>query len=520
MRLVQRLVLAFLLTAILLVVGLALLAASLQALNRDQKAVTGPLFEASRAGYRYYVAMLDQETGLRGFIIDGQESSLQPYLDGQADQQAEAASLHDQLDKYPSLAAPLAAMEQAAARWSQEFAEPLLAQLRAGGDGSLTAEQQELGRGLFDDVRERREEFGDEIVATRADAVQRVDRARERVTWLFIAAVVLLVAAAGLLAWALRSWVLRPLRDLSREVDEVASGDIRHPITLGGPPDLVEVAEDVEVMRQRLVAEFEAAEAAAQAVEVQRAQLQVQADELLRSNAELEQFAYVASHDLQEPLRKIASFTDLLQRRYGGQLDERADQYIAFASDGARRMQRLINDLLGFSRVGRTTGEFTDVSLDACLATAWGNLQVAAEDADATLTQDPLPEVRGDGGLLTQALQNLLSNALKFRRPDVPLKVHVGCNVHDGLVDLSVSDNGIGIPPEYAEKVFVIFQRLHRREDYEGTGIGLALVKKIVEFHHGTVSIDSAPGEGTTFLLSIPLADVPATPVSGIDPLE
>ena len=284
----------------------------------------------------------------------------------------------------------------------------MLAQLRAGGDGTLTPEQQEMGRALFDDVRDRREEFGDEIVATRADAVARVDRARERVTWLFVVAVVLLVAAAGLLAWALRSWVLRPLRDLSREVDEVASGDIRHPITLDGPPDLVEVADDVEVMRQRLVAEFEAAEAAARAVELQRAQLQVQAEELLRSNAELEQFAYVASHDLQEPLRKVASFCQLLQRRYAGQLDERADQYIAFAVDGAQRMQRLINDLLGVlaGRADDQRRSPTSTSTQLLARRASGNLDASRDETGRDDHLGPTcPTVRGREPLLDHALR-------------------------------------------------------------------------------------------------------------------
>ena len=201
-----------------------------------------------------------------------------------------------------------------------------------------------------------------------------------------------------------------------------------------------------------------------------------QAEELRRSNRDLEQFAYVASHDLQEPLRKIASFTQLLQKRYGGQMDERADQYIAFAVDGAKRMQRLIQDLLGLlpRRAAWAARSATSTSA-AALADALDNLSEAVAESGAVVTHDELPVVRGEHPLLVQLFQNLVGNAIKFRDPDRGRRrVHLSARRVADSWELECRDNGIGIDPQYAERVFVIFQRLHAKDVYEGTGIGLA----------------------------------------------
>jgi light-regulated signal transduction histidine kinase (bacteriophytochrome) len=225
--------------------------------------------------------------------------------------------------------------------------------------------------------------------------------------------------------------------------------------------------------------------------------------DLQRSNAELEQFAYVASHDLQEPLRKVASFCQLLQRRYGGQLDERADQYIEYAVDGAKRMQVLINDLLAFSRVGRSAASAVPVALDEALAQARANLATAIAESGAVIEAGPLPVVLGEPALLTAVFQNLLSNALKFHGAAAP---HVVVTVRrDGdQWEFSVSDNGIGIDAEYAERVFVIFQRLHDKSAYSGTGIGLAMSRKIIEFYGGRIWLDTAHSGGSRFLFTLP----------------
>lgn len=232
--------------------------------------------------------------------------------------------------------------------------------------------------------------------------------------------------------------------------------------------------------------------------------LKARTEELNRSNKELEQFAYVASHDLQEPLRMVASYTQLLARRYKGKLDQDADEFIAFAVDGATRMQGLINDLLKFSRVGTRGKPFAAVAGDKVLLDAMANLEMAINDSGAMIDHDPLPALVGDATQLTQLFQNLIGNGIKFRQAGQTPHIHVGARRLDKAWELSVRDNGIGISPEYFERIFVIFQRLHAKEEYPGTGIGLALCKKIVERHGGRIWVESRPGEGATFLFTIP----------------
>ena len=228
-------------------------------------------------------------------------------------------------------------------------------------------------------------------------------------------------------------------------------------------------------------------------------------EELARSNRELEQFAYVASHDLQEPLRMVSSYTQLLRRRYGGQLGEDADDFINFAVDGANRMQILINDLLAYSRVGTRGGEMVPTEAGGVLEAAKKNLQTAIEEAGAHVAETgPLPAVMGDHMQLVQLFQNLLGNAIKFCQDGQKPEVYVGAEAtEDGMWLFTVRDNGIGMDPQYAERVFVIFQRLHTRSEYPGTGIGLAICKKIVERHGGKIWVESAPGEGSTFYFTL-----------------
>ncbi|MEN6342034.1 MAG: MASE3 domain-containing protein [Methanospirillum sp.] len=230
------------------------------------------------------------------------------------------------------------------------------------------------------------------------------------------------------------------------------------------------------------------------------------AAKLAASNEDLQRFAYVASHDLQEPLRSIVSFSQLLERRYTGQLGEDADEFIGYIVEGGLRMQMLIQDLLAFSRVTSSTQTFAPIETEAVLADVEATLEQGIREAGAVVTHDPLPAVRGDRTQLGQVFANLIGNAIKYRRPGVPPHIHVGARRIDGLREFSVADNGIGIDPEYFDRVFVIFQRLHTRDEYEGTGIGLAIVKRIVERHGGTVRIESTPGEGTTFYFTMPAA--------------
>jgi PAS domain S-box-containing protein len=228
-------------------------------------------------------------------------------------------------------------------------------------------------------------------------------------------------------------------------------------------------------------------------------QLRATAADLERSNRDLEQFAYVASHDLQEPLRMVASYTQLLARRYKGRLDQDADEFIGFAVDGALRMQELINDLLTFSRVGSRALELQPVDAGEVVDRVIADLAGAMKDSGATVTRDDLPVVQADATQLQQLFQNLVANGIKFRRPDVPPSVHVSARRAGTGWSFAVSDNGIGIEPQYLDRIFALFQRLHSRADYPGTGIGLAICKKIVERHGGTLSVRSTPGSGTTF---------------------
>jgi signal transduction histidine kinase len=233
-------------------------------------------------------------------------------------------------------------------------------------------------------------------------------------------------------------------------------------------------------------------------------QLSHYAEELERSNSELEQFAYVASHDLQEPLRMVKSYLQLIERRYKDRLDRDADEFIDFAVDGAERMQTLINDLLQYSRVTTHGEPFTPTDCPTVLEHVLADLSVAIEESGASVTHDDLPIVMADEVQLARLLRNLIGNAIKFRKQDIRPEVHVSAEHTDDAWTFSVRDNGIGIDPKDFECIFMTFQRLHTREEYEGTGIGLAMCKKIVERHGGRIWVESEPGEGSTFYFTVP----------------
>jgi PAS domain S-box-containing protein len=239
-------------------------------------------------------------------------------------------------------------------------------------------------------------------------------------------------------------------------------------------------------------------------------ELQQQKQDLTRSNDELQQFAYVASHDLQEPLRMITSYLELLERRYKGQLDAKADQFIAYAVDGAARMQILIDDLLRYSRLGSRSHSLAQVDCAVVLQHAIRNLQIAIAESNAMITYDSLPEVNADLTQLTQLFQNLIGNAIKFRREDPP-RIQIEVKQVNSKWLFSVRDNGIGIESQYCDRIFVIFQRLHNRTDYPGTGMGLAICKKIVERHGGTLWVESTPSKGSTFYFTLPVLGVCAS---------
>jgi PAS domain S-box-containing protein len=237
----------------------------------------------------------------------------------------------------------------------------------------------------------------------------------------------------------------------------------------------------------------------------QARKIEAAAKELERSNKELEQFAYVASHDLQEPLRMVASYCQMLAKRYKGKLDSDADDFINFAVDGAKRMQELINDLLAYSRAGQKRREFAPTNCNSVVEATCQGLKAAVDEAGATVDVELLPTVMADSIQLGQVFQNLIGNALKFRGERAPVvRVRAERRTDDWL--FSIADNGIGMAPEHSERIFLIFQRLHNHSQYPGTGIGLAVVKKIIERHGGRIWVESTPGTGSTFLFTLPIA--------------
>ncbi len=232
-------------------------------------------------------------------------------------------------------------------------------------------------------------------------------------------------------------------------------------------------------------------------------ELKILMEDLKRSNAELEQFAYVASHDLQEPLRMVASFTQLLQRRYKDKLDNDANDFINYAADGAIRMQGLINDLLLYSRVGTRGKPFKATDMNVILESVKIDLSTLITESNAEVTCDPLPVIIADDSQMTQLFQNLISNAIKFNTSEIPM-VHITGEVKENSWEFSVKDNGIGIDSQYFDRIFIIFQRLHKKDEYGGTGIGLAVCKKIVQRHGGKIWVESEKDKGSTFYFSIP----------------
>jgi signal transduction histidine kinase len=244
-----------------------------------------------------------------------------------------------------------------------------------------------------------------------------------------------------------------------------------------------------------------------QELEVAVGKYEAQTQELARSNSDLQQFAYVASHDLQEPLRIVSSYAQLFEQRYKGQVDEKGQKWIFYMVDASKRMQALIEDLLMYSRVGTKAKEPAPVDSGLCVDTALANLRLAIQRSGADITRDPMPAVVADGLQLTQLFQNLVGNAIKYRDDSRPPAVHIGAELnHDALCHFSVRDNGIGIDPRFHDRIFGLFQRLHERGKFEGTGIGLAVCKKIVERHGGTIWVESEQGRGSIFHFTLPLA--------------
>ncbi|MEU4761694.1 ATP-binding protein [Actinosynnema sp. NPDC023794] len=475
---------------VLVVVCAGAIGSLLVALNALTDARTELLERIDPAGrevLEMQTALVNQETGVRGYVLTANRNFLSPYTEGSEAELAAVESARALLSGVrPDLVRELEEVERLATDWRQSYADPLVDLVYVSGIPQTTLAEPERGKVLFDRARTATAALKTRVEEVSAASRDNVTTMAGRANWLVVGLGVLLVLIIAGVAVMLYRIVIAPLTGLAADVRQVSSGDFAHAVEAGGPRETVMLGQDVETMRVRILSDLE---------------------ELRRSNSELEQFAYVASHDLQEPLRKVASFCQLLERRYSGELDERGEQYLRFAVDGAKRMQVLINDLLAFSRVGRLTRELTMVDCDELVAQVLDNYSEVVERTGATIEVADLPTVRGEESLLGGVFGNLISNALKFHG-DEPPHVRVDVDRTDGFWTFTISDQGIGIDPEYAERIFVIFQRLHHKDDYPGTGIGLAMCRKIVEYHGGTIWLDTSEGQtGTTFKFTLPAVE-------------
>ena len=310
-----------------------------------------------------------------------------------------------------------------------------------------------------------------------------------------------------------RREIIRPLARLQKGIEVIGEGNFDYRVDMDAKDEIGRLATSLDRMTQRLAdsqeeLRREAAERkrAEQLVLEQKRALERANEGLEQRNAELDQFTYVASHDLQEPLRKLASFSTLLSKDLGGDLPERAQMDLNFIQDAAKRMQSLVQDLLAFSRSGRTALKWGETSLDACVDAALEALDARIQETHAEIQRDELPTVWADSSMLTQLLQNLIGNAVKFVREDTP-SVRITAEEAEGGLILGVQDNGIGISENYAEQIFHPFKRLHGRGEYEGTGIGLAICRKVVELHHGKIWVESEAGQGAHFRFTLPVSE-------------
>ena len=385
--------------------------------------------------------VVDQETGIRGFSASQEPLFLQPYYDAQPKITGALEDIH-QLEMTPGLesAAPFVdRFEKTDIQWLQEAAQPIIIDPRSKSVKAL----QHHGKDIMDKMREQ-------INSAVLISQRGIDEAKLRVKRLIVISIVIIMLGTLLLG------ALSVVLDTKRRRDVVAF---------------------TEQLAQKNLA-------------------------LERSNSALQEFAYVASHDLQEPLRTISSFAQLLSKRYRGKLDTSADEFIDYVVEGAKRMQRLINDLLELSRVNTKGTVLASTDLAACAKTALANLQVSIAERGALVHIGLMPIVLGDRSQLTQLLQNLIGNALKYCEAKPP-KIEVTSAKVGHHWRISVADNGIGIAPEFRERIFRMFARLHTREEYSGTGIGLALCKSIIERHGGEIGVENNPTGGSIFWFTL-----------------
>jgi signal transduction histidine kinase len=437
------------------------------------------------------LSLLDAETGIRGYVATRRSVFLQPYFSGLAQLPAQTSTLSALVAGDPEQVSRSNDVEGLSrSELSQLAALRSLAE-RSVPSRSLETDLLSEGKETMDDIREVLGKMRQRSERTLA-AQQVAANGGEHATVLGL----VFRTVAGLLGGLIA--VLLFANGVVSRVGRIRDNSLR----LAMEEPLLDPPEGRDEVGQAGVALDHAAELL---VERRDALVEQRAD-LERSNRELEQFAYVASHDLQEPLRMVASYVQLLDREYAGTLGEEAHEFIGFAVDGAKRMQALIQDLLTYSRVGRAEVPTQPTDLDAAYDRALENLSAPIEESGATVSAGHLPTVVANASQMTQLLQNLIGNALKFHGAE-PVEISIGAERHNGEWTLGVRDNGIGIDPKHADRIFAIFQRLHTREEYPGTGIGLALCRRIVERHGGQIWVESEPGRGTTFRFTLPARD-------------
>jgi signal transduction histidine kinase len=491
---VGRVFLAFLVAVVLLLATVIVAVVALLQRGQDVIARWQPAVALSSS---LLADAVNEESSVRGFALSsGNPALLKPYVQYRRQADLDRRALGSLIGSSPQARARLDAVHRALAGWQVRVADQTIADVRAG---NAAAAEVDRGERIFDRVRSASAELTGRLLATQRTSISQ-RRTAAVLVWVALGLFAAAVVAAGAILWrGLRTAVLDPVERLAAQARAVAAGDTHLVIRPTGPPEIAELGADVDRMRARIADELIRSERASRRAETR-------SEELARSNADLEQFAYVASHDLSEPLRKVANFCQLLERQYAPQLDDKARQYIHFAVDGAKRMQILIGDLLAFSRVGRTTERFVDVDLREILDRALANLEERVASTEPDIVVGRLPVVQGDPSLLTALLQNLVGNALKYRSDERP-HVELDAELSGAEWVIKVSDNGIGIEPQYADRIFVIFQRLHLRDQYGGTGIGLALCRKIVEFHGGRIWLDTELDrrQGATFCFTLPV---------------
>ncbi|HEY2636176.1 MAG TPA: CHASE3 domain-containing protein [Solirubrobacteraceae bacterium] len=475
--LATNLVLAGLVSVVFVVLLVAVLSLR-QATNRAQH--SADVIESVESTQK---SVLDLETGARGFGLTGQEKFLEPWHLAQGQLPGETTQLRHLVADNPKQARLSRRIALESAAYLHLYSIPFVTMARHGLSKAAALAQTGEGKRRVDALRGL---FNGMLVNEERLAASRRHSVDSRRTLAIVAvAVGLLICLLFVLLQqtALRRWVLEPTARLAGAARRLRRGDLAARAAVPGTDEVARLGADFDAMA---------------------ASLQETDTDLRRSNAELEQFAYVASHDLAEPLRVMAGYADLLSRKYSGELDERADRYILGITDGSERMRRLIDDLLAYSRAGRRELDMRRVDIGQLVDTVRGDLSVAINEAHAEIVHDGLPTVTGDAAQLRIVLQNLIANAVKFRSPDRRPRVEVVGARDERAWRLEVHDNGIGIEARHTDRIFRMFQRLHTREEYEGTGIGLALCQRVVERHGGRIW--AGPGDdgvGTTISFTI-----------------